>query len=71
MADDESFVYWLGKEVIANDIYDESKSEESESTLSTLPTHVFHKQNKGKQVKDDGDRKHRFHYDSYLHSSLL
>ena len=59
MADSESFVYWLGKEVIANNLYDESKSEDSESRNAP------NKRNHIKSEKVDGDRKHRFHYDSY------
>ncbi len=46
VADSESFVYWLGKEVIVNDLYDESKSED------------YEKRNHVKTENGDGDRKH-------------
>eukprot|EP01083_Nonionella_stella_P007918 22791_1 len=67
--DSESFVYWLGKEVIANNIYNDEETvmfsetkEESHSLQTHTCTHTKHKKTK---IKDNGDRKFKFSYDSY------
>ena len=72
--DNDSFVYWFGKEVIANNIYTEKAyGDNDESIQSSVEMkhndEYSYNNNKKKQKtpkkKDNGDRKYKFNYDSY------
>ena len=62
--DNESFVFWLGKEVIANNIWndDDSKSDDEIRKSTSMSNSVGSVK---KRERDNGDRKFKFDYDSY------